>query len=187
MTLPGSPQFPDLAACMDNPPCCLHSSFQYFCLPFCNCLLICTKWSLQHWWNVLRMYLFQPRFAWGICLLWQNVYAELDGMLGMAWLHAPLFFRGHNYTCALIHWLTLLDKPDEDTRIWVVQLEFEGNGHHTVSIIHTFCPFMVLLFYRTISTSWIPLIYSMHTLLYLIPILAMNFYNNKWILSYLFI
>src|SRR6202041_1195418 len=51
-----------------------------------------------------------------------------------------------------------------------------------------FCPFMVLLFYRKISTSRIPLIYSVHTLLTpILTTIATSFYNNKQILLYLFI
>src|SRR5882762_9504596 len=52
----------------------------------------------------------------------------------------------------------------------------------------TFCPFMVLLFYRKISTSRIPLIYSMHiSLTPILTTIATSFYNNKRMLSYLFI
>ena len=52
----------------------------------------------------------------------------------------------------------------------------------------TFCPFMVLLFYRKISTSRIPLIYSVHiSLTPILTTIAMSFYNNKRMLSYLFI
>ena len=72
-----------------------------------------------------------------------KVDAELDGMLGMAIGHTLLFFsfkfRGHKYSCALVHWLTPLDQPDEDTGMWVVQPEFEGNGRCTLSIIHLDC------------------------------------------------
>jgi hypothetical protein len=72
-----------------------------------------------------------------------EVDVKLDGMLGMAIGHALLFFsikfRDHKYSCALIHWLTPLDQPDEDTGMWVVQPEFEGNGHRTLSIIHLDC------------------------------------------------
>jgi hypothetical protein len=131
---------------------------------------------------------------------WHGGYAELDGMLGMAIGCTLLFFsfkfRAHKYSCALIHWLTLLDQPDEDTGMWVVQPEFEGNGCRTLSIIHldcvvrkcTFSPFMVLLFYQKISTLRITLIHSMHTLLTpILTTIATSFYNNKQILSYLII
>jgi hypothetical protein len=72
-----------------------------------------------------------------------EVDAELDGMLGMTIGRALLFFsfkfRGRKYSCALVHWLTPLDQPDEDTGMWVVQPEFEGNGRRTLSIIHLDC------------------------------------------------
>ena len=72
-----------------------------------------------------------------------KVDAELDGMLGMAiGRHSSFFsfkFRGRKYSCALVHWLTPLDQPDEDTGMWVVQLEFEDNGGCTLSIIHLDC------------------------------------------------
>ena len=64
----------------------------------------------------------------------------------------------------------------------------DWHGEYACYDIHTFCLFMVLLFYRKISTSWIPLIYSMHTLLTpILTTIAMGFHNNKRILLYLFI
>jgi hypothetical protein len=65
--------------------------------------------------------------------------AELDSMPGMAIGRARLFFsfkfRGKQYSCALVHWLVPYDEPDEDTGMWVVQPEFQGNGRRTLSII----------------------------------------------------
>jgi hypothetical protein len=70
--------------------------------------------------------------------------ARLDGMPGMTIARALLFFSftfdNRYYPCALVNWLVPGDEPDEDTGLWVVQPEFEGNGRHrTLSIIHLDC------------------------------------------------
>ena len=70
--------------------------------------------------------------------------ARLDGMPGMTIARALLFFSftfdNRYYPCALVNWLVPGDEPDEDTRLWVVQPEFEGDGRHrTLSIIHLDC------------------------------------------------
>ncbi|KAH9991334.1 hypothetical protein BJV74DRAFT_772253, partial [Russula compacta] len=38
-----------------------------------------------------------------------------------------------------VHWLIPQDQPDEDTGLWVVELEFEGNGCCTLAIIELDC------------------------------------------------
>jgi hypothetical protein len=69
--------------------------------------------------------------------------AELDGMLGMVIGRALLFFSfkfdDTYYPCALVHWLIPHDEPDEDTGLWVVRPEFEGNGRRTLAIVHLDC------------------------------------------------
>jgi hypothetical protein len=69
--------------------------------------------------------------------------AELNGMPGMAIGHAHLFFsftfRDKVHSCALVHWLVPFDEPDEDTGMWVVQPEYQGNGRCTQSIISLNC------------------------------------------------
>lgn len=69
--------------------------------------------------------------------------AELDGMPGMAIARALLFFsfRFNNiyYPCVLVSWLVTGDEPDDDTGLWVVQPEFEGNGSNRrrrLDVIH---------------------------------------------------
>ncbi|KAI0004449.1 hypothetical protein BJV74DRAFT_875685 [Russula compacta] len=62
--------------------------------------------------------------------------SELDGMPGMAIGSAHLT----SYSCVLVHWLVPYDEPDKDTGIWVVQPEYQGNGHHTLSIVSSFLP-----------------------------------------------
>jgi hypothetical protein len=65
---------------------------------------------------------------------------ELEGMAGLAIGRALLllsFMHGEKtYSCALVHWLVPGNKPDPDTGMWVVQLEYEGNGHRTLSIVN---------------------------------------------------
>ncbi|KAH9977572.1 hypothetical protein BJV74DRAFT_721104, partial [Russula compacta] len=64
---------------------------------------------------------------------------ELSGMPGMAigCVHLLFSFKFRNevHSCALVHWLVPLGKPDKDMGMWVVQPEFQGNGHQTLSII----------------------------------------------------
>ncbi|KAH9978484.1 hypothetical protein BJV77DRAFT_1062733 [Russula vinacea] len=44
------------------------------------------------------------------------------------------------YPCALVNWLVPGKEPDEDTGLWMVQPEYEGNGRRrTLSIIHLDC------------------------------------------------
>jgi len=65
---------------------------------------------------------------------------EVDAMHGMTIGRALLFFSftyGDTYfPCALVHWLTPSNVPDDDTGMWVVQPEFTANGRRTVSVIH---------------------------------------------------
>jgi hypothetical protein len=70
--------------------------------------------------------------------------AELDGMPGMTIARALLFFSftfdNRYYPCALVNWLVPGKEPDEDTGLWMVQPEYEGNGRRrTLSIIHLDC------------------------------------------------
>lgn len=72
--------------------------------------------------------------------------ANLDGMPGMAIGRVLLFFSftfdDRYFPCALVNWLIPGNEPDEDTGLWVVQPEFEGNGRRrrrTLSIVHLDC------------------------------------------------
>jgi hypothetical protein len=73
--------------------------------------------------------------------------ADLDGMPGMAIGRVILFFSftfdDRHFPCALVHWLLPGDEPDEDTGLWIVQPEFEGDRRHrgrrTLAIIHLDC------------------------------------------------
>jgi hypothetical protein len=58
--------------------------------------------------------------------------AECPGMHGMVIAHILLFFsfsfHEQNYPCALVHWLVPVgDELDDETGMWVVRPEFEGN------------------------------------------------------------
>ena len=69
--------------------------------------------------------------------------AELPGMRGMVigcvLLLFSFSFRDHNYPCALIHWLVPAgDEPDNETGMWVVRPEFEGNCR-SLAVIHLDC------------------------------------------------
>ena len=48
-------------------------------------------------------------------------------------------FRDETLPCALVHWLVPQDQPDEDTGLWAVEPEYEGNGRRTLGIIHLDC------------------------------------------------
>ena len=69
--------------------------------------------------------------------------SELDGMVGLTIAHLLLLFsfkdRDQQYSCALVHWLVPTNEPDQDTGMWVVQPEYEGNGRHTLAIINLDC------------------------------------------------
>lgn len=69
--------------------------------------------------------------------------AELPGMWGMVIGHVLLFFSftfcDQYYPCALVHWLVPVgDGPDNETGMWVVHPEFEGNWC-SLAIIHLDC------------------------------------------------
>ncbi|EIW84722.1 hypothetical protein CONPUDRAFT_47063 [Coniophora puteana RWD-64-598 SS2] len=82
---------------------------------------------------------------------WRNQYARRDtvlievdseqpGMRGMMVGRVYLFFSlqydGILYPCALIHWfVTLGNRPDPSTGMWVVRPEYLGNQRH-MSVVH---------------------------------------------------
>lgn len=68
---------------------------------------------------------------------------ELPGMRGMVVARVLLFFsfsfRGQNYPCALVHWFVPVGgEPDDETGMWVVRPEFEGN-RRSLAVIHIDC------------------------------------------------
>ena len=69
--------------------------------------------------------------------------AELPGMQGLTIGHILLFFsfsfNGQAYPCTLLHWLVPVgDEPGDETGMWVVKLEFQGN-HRSLAVIHLDC------------------------------------------------
>jgi hypothetical protein len=63
------------------------------------------------------------------------------GMEGMEIGRVLLFFSFHyrrkDYSCALINWFVHTDRPDDDTGMWMVELECDRNGLPTVQVITT--------------------------------------------------
>ena len=69
--------------------------------------------------------------------------AELPGMRGMligrVLLLFSFYFRGQDYSCALVHWFTPVgDGPDDETGMWIVRPEYEGN-RRSRTVIHLDC------------------------------------------------
>lgn len=69
-----------------------------------------------------------------------EIDADLSGMAGMAiarvLMFFSFFFRDIHYPCALVHWLVPSgEEADQDTGMWVVKPEFEGN-RRTLAVIH---------------------------------------------------
>jgi hypothetical protein len=69
---------------------------------------------------------------------------DLPGVQGMDIVRVLLFFSfdfcGTTYSCALVHWFTVLgDGPDEDTGMWIVQPEVDEDDIPVISIIHLDC------------------------------------------------
>ena len=103
--------------------------------------------------------------------------SELDPMHGMtigcALLFFSLTFRDEYLPCALIQWLVPSNVPNENTGMWVVQSEFTGNGHRTLSVIYIDCVARAAHLLPIYRTSFIPedlqflthLMYFIHILL----------------------
>src|ERR1700689_2711639 len=76
-------------------------------------------------------------------MMFVETNAALHSMEGMVIRHALLLFsfkfKNRCYPCALVNWFTPGNEPDVNTSMWVVQPEFEGNGQHTLAIIHLDC------------------------------------------------
>lgn len=75
---------------------------------------------------------------------WDTVFietdAELPGMKGMVIGRVLLFFsfnfRGKDFSCALVNWFVPVgDGPDDETGMWVVKPEFEGN-RQSLAVVH---------------------------------------------------
>ncbi|KII88928.1 hypothetical protein PLICRDRAFT_698078 [Plicaturopsis crispa FD-325 SS-3] len=68
-----------------------------------------------------------------------DVDSELPGMEGMVIGRVFLFFSftfgDEHYPCALVHWMEPIGL-DDDTGMWVVRPEYEGNGRPSVAVVH---------------------------------------------------
>jgi hypothetical protein len=73
-----------------------------------------------------------------------NSHPDLEGMRGLDVVRVLSFFsftyRDVTYPCALVYWFSLLDEEhDEDTGMWMVQLEVAPDGAPVISVIHLDC------------------------------------------------
>ena len=64
-----------------------------------------------------------------------------EGMHGFDIARVKLLFsfkhKGTIYPCALVHWYShASDSPDEDTGMWVVELDYGEDGAHFAAVIH---------------------------------------------------
>ncbi len=87
-------------------------------------------------WSTLNWHEEYPRFD----TVFVETDAELPGMCGMlvgrVLLFFLFFFHDQHYPCALVHWLIpVRGEPDDETGMWVVCPEFEGN-RRSLSVIH---------------------------------------------------
>ncbi|KAJ7221252.1 hypothetical protein GGX14DRAFT_669179 [Mycena pura] len=69
---------------------------------------------------------------------------EAAGMRGMVIGRTLLFFSftylDTHHSCALVHWHTRVgNAPDDDTGMWVVAPEFEGNGRRSLAVVDLDC------------------------------------------------
>lgn len=64
-------------------------------------------------------------------------HGGMSGMvIGRVFLFFSFTFNDTYYPCALVSWLVPGDEPDEDTGMWVVQPELEGNRRCTLRVVH---------------------------------------------------
>jgi hypothetical protein len=110
-----------------------------------------------------------------------NSNPDLEGMRGLDVVRVLLFFsfeyRGKKYPCALVRWyLHIGDEPDEDTGMWVVQPESDGDGQPVVSIIHLDCVVRAAHLIGVYGGDFIPRDLHLHESLDFFPL----FYVNKF-------
>ena len=79
---------------------------------------------------------------------YDTVFLEKDPDIpGMGGLHVArvfLFFSfiydSVKYPCALVQWFTTIsDGPDENTGMWIVQLDFNAGGQRELDVVHIDC------------------------------------------------
>jgi hypothetical protein len=100
---------------------------------------------------------------------WCNEHSQCDtvfvetgqaGMQGMTVGCVQLFFSfasdREQYPYALVEWFIPGDKPNEDTRIWVVRPEFYGNGCQTLTIVHLDCIARAVHLLLVFGSSFVP-------------------------------
>jgi hypothetical protein len=89
-----------------------------------------------------------------------EINSDVAGMLGIAIGRIRLFFSfaygGRRYPCALVEWFTPGNEPDDDTGMWVVRPEFQGNGRRTLAIIHLECIARAAHLMPVFGSSFVP-------------------------------
>jgi hypothetical protein len=70
-----------------------------------------------------------------------NTDPSVDGMLGLDIARVQLIFsfkcEDTTFPCALVHWFSRVgNAPDEDTGMWIVKRDFNGDGTRAASVIH---------------------------------------------------
>ena len=98
------------------------------------------------------------------CARHDTVFVQMDsklkGMAGMAIAHVLLLFRFTfdevDYPCALVSWMVTYDEPDDDTGLWVVRPEFEGNGCRKLGMIHLDCVARAAHLLPVYGSSFVP-------------------------------
>ena len=70
--------------------------------------------------------------------------AKLPGMRGLQVAQGMLFFSitfwGVDYPCVLVEWFTVIvDKPGQDTGMWIVEQEVGKDNCQSISVIHLDC------------------------------------------------
>ena len=86
---------------------------------------------------------------------------DLPGFRGMDVVRVLLFFsfnfHGTMYSCALVHWFTVVgDAPDTITGMWVVKPEMDHNGTPVLSVIHLDCVVRAAHLIGVVGNSFIP-------------------------------
>jgi hypothetical protein len=86
-------------------------------------------------------------------------------------------FRGSMFPCVLVFWFKKVGEgPDEDTGMWVVELEHDGNGHPITTVIHLDC---------MIRACHLVLVYGQQPIPKVLPEVSLyrfrHFYVNKYV------
>ena len=60
--------------------------------------------------------------------------------VGRVFLFFSFSYNSTKYPCTLIQWFsTILEGPDEDTGMWIVQPDLDANGRWELEVVHVNC------------------------------------------------